>query len=152
MTGVSHAITGAAVALVIKEPVIALPAAFLSHFVCDMVPHIGTNGVPKTTSQIKKSTIIHLLDLLLIIVFFGFLAVMQAPLVVFAGAVLAGSPDLVWLYRFIVRKQIFKRGIGSYTSFDRWHMKIQWSETLKYGLPVELAYSSILLYFIFDQL
>ena len=41
MTTTAHALTGAAIAVVIKKPKLAIPLAFLSHFACDALPHFG---------------------------------------------------------------------------------------------------------------
>lgn len=41
MTGSNHIITGALVATVVTQPVVAIPLAFLSHFVLDALPHYG---------------------------------------------------------------------------------------------------------------
>jgi hypothetical protein len=43
MTGFNHGMTGAAIALAVKQPALAVPLAFLSHFVTDMIPHFGLN-------------------------------------------------------------------------------------------------------------
>jgi hypothetical protein len=39
MTGINHAVTGALVAAAINKPALALPAALLSHFAADIIPH-----------------------------------------------------------------------------------------------------------------
>ena len=43
MTAINHALTGTVIGLVVGEPLIALPAALASHFVCDAIPHFGVN-------------------------------------------------------------------------------------------------------------
>ena len=39
MTAPNHALTGALIGLTISNPALALPLAFLSHLVCDAIPH-----------------------------------------------------------------------------------------------------------------
>jgi hypothetical protein len=46
MTATNHAVTGAVIGLLVGGPLIALPAAFLSHFVCDALPHSGNEDDP----------------------------------------------------------------------------------------------------------
>jgi hypothetical protein len=41
MTGFNHGMAGAVIALTVKQPVLAVPLAFLSHFATDMIPHFG---------------------------------------------------------------------------------------------------------------
>ncbi len=151
MTGVSHAITGAVVAVVISEPLLALPVAFLSHFVCDAIPHIGIGDVKKTAKR-DVAHKIYKIDLILILLFFGILFAIGAPWVVIAGAFLAGSPDFVWFYRYIIREKAGKLPPGPMNKISRFHKNIQWSETLKYGVPLEVFYSSIMLFVLFNQL
>lgn len=43
MLGINHTTTGAIIALTIKEPAVALPLAFASHFVLDIIPHHGND-------------------------------------------------------------------------------------------------------------
>jgi hypothetical protein len=44
MTGLNHVLTGTAIALAVKQPLLAAPLAFLSHFLLDVTPHFG--GTP----------------------------------------------------------------------------------------------------------
>lgn len=50
MTATAHALAGAALAAKIANPYIGLPAALVSHFLMDLVPHwdFGTNWKQKT--------------------------------------------------------------------------------------------------------
>jgi hypothetical protein len=52
MRAINHALTGALIGLIVAEPVIAIPAAVASHFVCDVIPHY--DGVPAKPSQKVK--------------------------------------------------------------------------------------------------
>lgn len=152
MTGVSHAITGALIAVVVKEPAIALPAALLSHFVCDMVPHVGTKDIKDKSKRRTLSHRIYKIDLALILIFFAGLFMLNAPEVVIASAFLAGSPDFVWFYRYIIKEQIQKINPGPMNVLSRFHSRIQRSETLKAGVPIEIVYSSCLLFVVINQL
>jgi hypothetical protein len=44
MHSINHAALGAVIGLVTKDPLIAIPAAFASHFVLDALPHYGIRG------------------------------------------------------------------------------------------------------------
>ena len=39
MTATNHALTGATIATLVRQPYLAIPLAFLSHFFCDALPH-----------------------------------------------------------------------------------------------------------------
>ena len=151
MTGTSHAITGATIAAVVAQPAVALPLAFVSHYICDMIPHVGTKDVPPAESQAAANRI-YLLDFGLICVFFGVLYLVNAPLVVLAGAFLAGIPDIVWFYRYIYKEIMLKIRPHAMIWFNAWHARIQWSETLRYGIAVEVVYSSVLLAILFAKI
>ena len=41
MTATNHALTGAVIGVLIGKPLVAIPLAIVSHFVCDALPHFG---------------------------------------------------------------------------------------------------------------
>lgn len=43
MRAVNHALTGALIGLMVAEPALAVPAAVVSHYVCDVIPHYGSS-------------------------------------------------------------------------------------------------------------
>lgn len=43
MRAINHALTGTLIGLAVGQPVIAVPAALASHFVCDVIPHYGSS-------------------------------------------------------------------------------------------------------------
>lgn len=43
MTAVNHALTGTAIGLLVGQPLLAIPAAVASHFVCDALPHFASS-------------------------------------------------------------------------------------------------------------
>lgn len=52
MTATNHALTGSVIGLVIGEPLLAIPAAIASHFVCDALPHFKPD---KPEGELLKS-------------------------------------------------------------------------------------------------
>jgi hypothetical protein len=83
MMATSHAVSGAVIALAIREPVLALPLAFVSHFVLDSLPHIGLDeygGHSKKPALFLKILII---DSLLLTGLMIFLIMQSAPIIVF---------------------------------------------------------------------
>src|SRR5690242_2115662 len=49
MTATNHALSGAVIALAVKNPVLAIPLAFVSHFVLDLLPHYNPPGLTRET-------------------------------------------------------------------------------------------------------
>lgn len=101
MTTSNHIYAGAAIALAIKQPVLALPLAFASHFVLDALPHYGREGHGGYAEVVKyRLTLIFEAVNLVGIPLLIYLLWGQAWWV-WAAALLAISPDFVWVYRFV---------------------------------------------------
>lgn len=102
MRAINHALTGAAIGVVVGNPVIAVPAAFVSHYICDMIPHYG-GGRPET-EELNSSSFRFLLYL--DIVLCGLVVLILATyrpqhwLLAAACAFVAASPDLFSLNRY----------------------------------------------------
>jgi hypothetical protein len=147
MTGLNHALTGATVAALINEPAIALPAALLSHFVVDMIPHWDYK-VPGGLAGRKKIMAFDLalsLGLLLILS----LVVDATPWVIVAGGLLGILPDTMWLRFFMTGKADPSNGNKNPMHLlRRFHLGIQWSETPA-GIYVEAAWFVLVLCIIF---
>ncbi len=137
MIGINHALTGALVAVSINKPAIALPAALLSHFAIDMIPHWNYKvpGGPKLRQtvigfdMIASTGILVLLGLVLDVNFWVFTA----------GGVLGMLPDIMWLPYIISGKPAPRDKNTPLHILRRFHLNIQWSETSR-GLFIELAW------------
>ncbi len=131
MTATNHALTGAVIAIATKRPELAIPTAFLSHFLVDMIPHFKLNGSVTERHQKKIFWVTQLSDLVLAAVLLVFVPLALKSSVsqwlVFWSMLAAILPDFMWVYRLIgeVRTKIYKPG-GRFVKF---HIKIQWSET-----------------------
>lgn len=129
MTATNHALTGAIIGLAVGNPVVALPAALASHFVCDAIPHFGYDDSFLKTRTFK---IMIFADGLLCVALVLLLAATQPAhwLLAAACAFLATSPDFLWIplwrqikqgktytlkgfYKFASRIQWFERPIGA---------------------------------------
>lgn len=130
MTGTNHGMTGAVIALLVKEPSLAIPLSFTSHFVCDSIPHYGIADGDELFD--KKFNITLACDFLFAVgmmVVIGLLFPAQKWLV-WGCMVAAASPDLMWAYYELYIEKIK----GKKPKFDplaRFHIWIQWSETPK---------------------
>lgn len=139
MRAINHALTGTAIGLLVGEPLIALPAALASHFVCDSIPHHGSqNPNPKVLkSRLFAQTLV--LDAVLCGLLVGLLAFSQ-PLhwqLAAVCAFLAASPDFLYIPRFLgarANKDEYKPN-----PLVRFTINIQWFQR-PIGWLVEVAW------------
>ena len=145
MTGLNHALTGALVAAAIDEPAIALPAALLSHFVIDMIPHWDYRlpEVLKPLAVMMDFTLS--LSLLLILA----VTVDASPRMIIAGGILGILPDAMWLPGIVVGKEVPKSGKSVLHRVRRIHSKLQWSET-RSGLIVEIIWLPLMIILLYN--
>ncbi len=139
MTGLNHAATGIAIALIVKRPEIAVPFAFISHFVLDMLPHSNVAHTKKimTAYLIAEAIACTLLTVVCMVAF------PEYALLIGVCAVTAFSPDFLWPFFYtgqLRNKPFFKQ-------FYWFHKKIQWSETYR-GWLVEILYFSAIVVFL----
>jgi hypothetical protein len=146
MTGFNHGVAGAVIAITIKQPLLAVPIAFLSHFVIDMIPHFGLDEKEVFG---RRFNIILLADFLFsvsLMAFFWLLFIPPQIWLIWACMVAAASPDLMWAYHRLYVERLNKRE-PKLGYVARLHHKIQWSQTLR-GLYVEAAWFLLIFSFI----
>ena len=141
MTATNHALTGTAIGLIVGQPLLALPLALLSHFICDAIPHFSFTADESKITDIMRSKLFR--NYLITEAFLCFLIVLGLtiiqplhwPLAV-ACAFLAAAPDLLSSRRYssIVSKKKWKPGLYSRFAHD-----IQWFER-PIGGVVEIAW------------
>lgn len=103
MTATNHAVTGAVIGLAVGQPLLALPAAFLSHFVCDALPHYGSASPPEKelkTNRFRNYLVVEAAICALLVLI---LAVTRPDHWLLASfcAFLATSPDLFWINSYV---------------------------------------------------
>lgn len=131
MTATNHALAGAVVALVVKEPVLALPLAFLSHFLVDYIPHFSFPD-----KQLFKRNFNTLLigDALMCValVVISYFVFPDVWLLVSACMFLATSPDLMWAYYRLYLEHIKGRK-PNYDVVARFHQRLQHSSHARFA-------------------
>jgi len=107
MTATAHAIVGAAIATRFSNPVVALPLALASHFVCDKIPHwdLMTSKDKSRRRVLFESVIDVLIGFALVGIFFVYFRHSLNPALVFLGAFTAQLPDWLELPYFVFGKQ-----------------------------------------------
>ncbi len=131
MTAPNHALTGALIGLSVANPALALPLAFLSHFVLDAIPHYNPPETDMVALFRSKRFVWEFLVLgagvclLLVVV----LALARPAHWLSAAwcAFVATSPDLLWIPRFMTARRSGKDVDVSHSNlFWRFHDRIQW--------------------------
>jgi hypothetical protein len=152
MIATNHALTGAAIVLTVKQPALALPLAFLSHFILDAIPHFGIHEdepVKRNGHWLFKSVVS--VDVILTL-----MALIAVPLTfnseisgwwILLGMFVGISPDSVWIYRFLY--EFRTKIVRPYGRFAHFHQRIQWSEK-PWGIGVELAWIIMIFAFMSD--
>lgn len=140
MTGTNHAITGAIIGSVVGAPMLALPLAFASHFALDALPHYGE--VSKEQNR-RRFHLALALDALAVVAILLYL-LLQRPshwITAALGALLAMSPDIMWVPNFI--RSIRKKAERSHNRLMHWHDRIQREHV--WGIFVEAAWLLVML-------
>lgn len=138
MTAINHAVTGAAIGIIVGNPFVALPVAFLSHFVCDAIPHfrVAIEGDAFMQQPWFKSYLIAefvlCLSLVAVLAAFHPLNWQLAAICAFVAA----APDLLSIKRF--NKSINKEHWEP-TLYGKFATNIQWFER-PIGALVEAAW------------
>jgi hypothetical protein len=137
MTATNHALTGAAIGLIVGEPLIAIPASFASHFVCDALPHFAFSDRQKVlgTNLFRNYLVTEAIVCLMIV---GLLFYLHPHnwLLAAACAFVAASPDFLWInkFRYARKNQQWRPDV-----FARFAGGIQWFQK-PIGAVVEIVW------------
>ena len=144
MIGLNHGMTGAVLALTVKNPSVAIPLSFISHYLQDLIPH-WNYGVKREADKsgsffTTRFNLFLLTDFCLSVILMIVLALLfpAHKWLIWGCMIAAASPDLVWAYYRLYREHI-KRQKPNYDFFSNLHLKMQWSHTTN-GALVELAW------------
>jgi hypothetical protein len=141
MTATNHAVAGAVVAAVIKQPALVIPLAFVSHFVMDAVPHFKVRGRVLNPSKRKLFWAVNISDVLVVAALFlilpHYLHPLVAPWLTILCMTAAISPDLPWIYYLRQEMRSGKTPTGNY--FTRFHLWVQWKE-VEWAAAVETVW------------
>lgn len=144
MTGFNHGMTGAVIALAVKNPAIAIPISFASHFVQDVVPHwnYGVSRQKDKTASFftARFDLSLLIDFLISVTLMTILALMfpSQKWTIWACMIAAASPDLMWAYYRLYLEHLKKRK-PKYDPLARLHRFLQRSQTGP-GFVVEIIW------------
>jgi hypothetical protein len=106
VTATNHVITGAVIGAGLSNPFLALPVAFLSHILLDVIPHFGYED--HLDKKLKISLLIDLAFASSLLLLILLLQPQNWPLI-FSCAVAAAILDLWWLPAFVRELKTGKR-------------------------------------------
>ncbi len=137
-----HVAVGAAIASKIPNPFIAIPLAFVSHFVLDKVPHWNPHIITETKQfgrPTNKSTAIIIVDCVLALSLGSAIALSALPDISRAITILLASfvsilPDLIEFPYFY-----FKKRDAFYTKWSSFQKSIQVDTTPFWGLLTQIV-------------
>ncbi|MBX4190997.1 hypothetical protein KW794_02825 [Candidatus Saccharibacteria bacterium] len=161
MTATNHALTGAALAMLIKRPELAIPAAFLSHFVLDAIPHYNP---PKMTKRhfknyqdawlkklkLRSFRIIFTTDMLLFLIVLLTVPLLApssvSPLTVLFSAFAGAAPDFDGGLKFLLRQLgLLRKKTKENDWFGRYHIAVQWMER-PWGIYIEAIWFGFIIW------
>ncbi|HEY1064227.1 MAG TPA: hypothetical protein VGE30_02920 [Candidatus Saccharimonadales bacterium] len=129
MRAINHALTGAVIGLAVPVPALALPAALLSHYVCDAIPHHGPAKPSAKHLKSKRFAQVLFIDALACVLLVLLLAVNRPANWVLAGvcAFIATLPDVAWLPKWLNARHR-RPAPAALHWHNRFAARIQWFE------------------------
>jgi hypothetical protein len=133
---INHALTGAAIGVTVHNPYVAVPAALVSHLICDVIPHFGTKHLD--VIKTRKFTYALIIDAVLCggLVLALFLSGTQYWFLASVCAFVAAAPDFISIRRFIT---VHRNRKFTPNRLERFLSAIQWFER-PIGAVVEVAW------------
>lgn len=139
MRAINHALTGAIIGLTVSEPVVAVIAALVSHYVLDMMPHYSskTDNKPKLlrSTLFKRLLYADAIGCIGLVLLLGVDRPLHWVLAAFCAFV-AAAPDFLSINRYRTALKNKRWKAGWYTA---WASRIQWFER-PIGAVVEVAW------------
>jgi hypothetical protein len=137
----NHTLTGALIGLTVQNPVLIAPLGFLSHFVCDIVPHTGFKGMNFKNGPGRTIAFVDCgVSLAIYLLIIGLRPEIFWPATI--GAFFATLPDLIRIPGALWDKD--------WDVLQPFHNRIQWSESPQ-GFVVDVVWAASMLYFIFNR-
>ena len=129
--------TGAVIALTVKQPLLAVPLSFISHFVQDAIPHFGFSDARLFSRRFNVFLIADFLFSIFLMIILGIMFP-SSKWLIWECMIAAASPDLMWAY-YRLHVEHIKKHRPHYGSLAKLHIRVQWSQTIR-GALVEIAW------------
>lgn len=152
MTSANHMLAGAAIALTVSNPVLAVTAALGSHYAMDALPHFGykQGGYGNALKHRLTYWVVGISSIQLLL--FSVFLLSQSQFFALGCAIVAVSPDIVGaLQYFIYEKKNKSVPVILQIHRDRLHARIQKFER-PWGLAVDVVFSVVVTFIVIDLL
>lgn len=146
MTATNHFLVGVTVASFTRKPEIALPLAFISHFLLDALPHFGDSHYHQ---KLKKFAIVWLADFIVLMCALA-LTLINNPWWYAVAGFLGTSPDLAWIYRFYFVNKNVDAETKNMSLLNKFHNNIQKFE-FRGGMLVEIPLAVVLIWLLYNR-
>jgi len=145
MTLTNHMLAGSLLARLFPLP-IALPLAFLSHFVLDALPHYGYRTFDERAKHIPTLFAVVIVDVIVAGLLVAWL-ISHGHFSWLLAGVVAFSPDLLWVYRFIFEEKFGRIKPNEGGRFVQFHAGLQKYE-FRFGWLLEMGVAASLFAFV----
>lgn len=135
MTGTNHILAGALIGTTLGQPV-AIPVAFASHFVLDIMPHYGNDTVPRMRRVLQYDAILSITLLITLVTLTP-----HHWLLMLTCALASILPDAIWIPYELANRRKKPR---EYKRIAKFLHDIQWGER-PWGLAIEIPVACVLL-------
>jgi hypothetical protein len=141
MRAINHALTGALIGLTVTSPLVAIPLAVVSHYICDAIPHYDADLTHLTRTQWLKSRKFRFLLYADAFLCFSLVVVLTAGQHVHwwlaaICAFLAASPDFLSIPLYLRANSSKGLRLGAY---NRFNLALQWFQR-PIGAVVEITW------------
>lgn len=143
MLATNHGTTGMILGALLPLPV-AIPIAFVSHFVMDTLPHYGIPNKNRNASKMYKRIVYVDTSIALS---FAVLSAVTGHWSMFLVGWVAYSPDAYWVYMYAKSKTF---NLKPKNRFAKFHQRIQHEKP--WGLFIELPLASMLVFTVFQMM
>ena len=146
MTATNHFLAGVTIASFVGKPELALPLAFISHYILDALPHFGDS---KYHQKLRSFALIWLGDFVVLMCIL-LLVIIRNPWWYAVAGFLGTSPDLAWIYRFYFVNKNVDANVKNMNWINKFHNNIQKFE-FRRGMIVEIPFAIMLVLILINR-
>ena len=129
MTLTNHYMTGVGIAIITKNPYIALPLATSSHYLLDSLPHYGRTML--------------VIDVFVFVLLLNFLIEASVPNWYYLAGFFGYLPDVAWIYIWIGPEKFGTIKSTRENAINKFHSNIQRFERV-WGIIPEIIYGLVM--------
>ena len=141
MTLTNHYMTGVGIAIITKNPYIALPLATSSHYLLDSLPHYGFRDWESRDKKIFRTMLV--IDVFVFVLLLNFLIEASVPNWYYLAGFFGYLPDVAWIYIWIGPEKFGTIKSTRENAINKFHSNIQSFERV-WGIIPEIIYGLVM--------